>query len=76
MAVDTVVDAELWLILAAMIGWIVLGCFLTHLTITRTAALAAPKAHERLTASKRRETLAAKLRLQTSRRFHYKRDLA
>jgi hypothetical protein len=29
MAVDTVVDAELWLILAAMIGWIVLGCFLT-----------------------------------------------
>ena len=29
MAVDTVVDAELWLILAAMIGWITLGCFLT-----------------------------------------------
>ena len=29
MAVDTVVDTELWLILAAMIGWIVLGCFLT-----------------------------------------------
>ena len=29
MAVDTAVDAELWLILAAMIGWIVLGCFLT-----------------------------------------------
>jgi hypothetical protein len=28
-AADTVVDAELWLILAAMIGWIVLGCFLT-----------------------------------------------
>ena len=29
MAVDTAVDAELWLIFAAMIGWIVLGCFLT-----------------------------------------------
>jgi hypothetical protein len=29
MAVDTAVDAELWLILAAMIGWITLGCFLT-----------------------------------------------
>jgi hypothetical protein len=29
MAVDTVVDAELWLILAAMIGWVVLGCFVT-----------------------------------------------
>ncbi|MGE5367009.1 MAG: hypothetical protein ACM3PO_07050 [Betaproteobacteria bacterium] len=29
MAVDTVVDAELWLILAAMIGWIVRGCFVT-----------------------------------------------
>jgi len=29
MAGDTVVDAELWLILAAMLGWIVLGCFLT-----------------------------------------------
>ena len=29
MAVDTAVDAELWLILVAMIGWIVLGCFLT-----------------------------------------------
>jgi hypothetical protein len=28
-AVDTVVDGELWLILAAMIGWIVLGCFVT-----------------------------------------------
>ena len=29
MAVDTVVDAELWLILPAMIGWITLGCFMT-----------------------------------------------
>jgi hypothetical protein len=29
MAVDTAVHAELWLIFAAMIGWIVLGCFLT-----------------------------------------------
>jgi hypothetical protein len=29
MAVDTAVDAELWLILAAMIGWIALGCFVT-----------------------------------------------
>jgi hypothetical protein len=29
MAVDTVVDTELWLILAAMIGWVVLSCFLT-----------------------------------------------
>jgi hypothetical protein len=29
MAVDTAVDAELWLILAAMVGWITLGCFLT-----------------------------------------------
>jgi hypothetical protein len=29
MAVDTVVDAELWLILAAMIGWVALGCHLT-----------------------------------------------
>jgi len=29
MAADTAVDAELWLILAAMIGWILLGCFLT-----------------------------------------------
>jgi len=29
MAVDTAVDAELWFILAAMIAWIVLGCFLT-----------------------------------------------
>jgi hypothetical protein len=29
MAVDTVVNAELWLILAAMIGWIVLGRYLT-----------------------------------------------
>jgi hypothetical protein len=30
MAVDTVVDAELWLIFAAMIGWVVLGCFVTR----------------------------------------------
>jgi hypothetical protein len=30
MAVDTVVDTELWLILAAMAGWIILGCFLTR----------------------------------------------
>jgi hypothetical protein len=29
MAVDTAVNAELWLILAAMIGWIALGCFVT-----------------------------------------------
>src|ERR1700747_1723361 len=29
MAVDTAVHAELWLIFAAMIGWIVLGRFLT-----------------------------------------------
>ena len=29
MAVDTAVDAELWLILVAMIGWIILGCFMT-----------------------------------------------
>jgi len=31
MAVDTAVDAELWLILAAML---VLGCFLTARTVT------------------------------------------
>jgi hypothetical protein len=29
MAVDTAVDAELWLIFVAMIGWITLGCFMT-----------------------------------------------
>jgi hypothetical protein len=29
MAVDTAVDAELWLILAAMIAWVALGCFVT-----------------------------------------------
>jgi hypothetical protein len=29
MAVETAVDAELWLILAAMVGWIALGCFVT-----------------------------------------------
>jgi hypothetical protein len=29
MAVDTAIDAELWLILAAMIGWVALGCFVT-----------------------------------------------
>jgi len=29
LAVDTAVDAKLWFILAAMIAWIVLGCFLT-----------------------------------------------
>jgi hypothetical protein len=26
---DTAVDAALWLILAAMIGWVTLGCFVT-----------------------------------------------
>jgi hypothetical protein len=26
---DTTVDAALWLILAAMIGWVTLGCFVT-----------------------------------------------
>jgi hypothetical protein len=30
MAVDTAVDAELWLILAAIVGWIALGCFVTR----------------------------------------------
>jgi len=30
MAVDTLVNGELWLILSAMIGWIVLGCYMTE----------------------------------------------
>jgi len=29
MAVDTAVDTELWLIVAAMVGWVALGCFVT-----------------------------------------------
>jgi hypothetical protein len=41
MAVDTAVDAELWLILVAMIGWITLGCFMTsrHRRLSATAAI-------------------------------------
>jgi len=42
MAADTVVDTELWLILAAMVGWIVLGCFVTarhrHPTTRRSSS--------------------------------------
>jgi hypothetical protein len=61
MAVDTAVDAELWLILAAMIGWIMLGCFLTargrHHEPRQSPRHAATKAKKRPPASKRREAL-------------------
>ena len=59
MAVDTAVDAELWLIFAAMIGWIVLGCFLTAHDRHHAPAPAAPEAW--LPSSKRREARCRKV---------------
>ena len=38
MAVDTAVDAELWLIFVAMIGWITLGCCRRSIPRQSTAA--------------------------------------
>jgi uncharacterized membrane protein len=65
MAVDTVVDAELWPILAELIGWIVLGWRHQRLQRTLEAAI------KRTARGPHRG-----LRLWTLRRFRYQRDLA